>query len=45
MNSVELRNLFQDIPQIMPFFRGVFAIDEIEELHLKIDEFVILNTE
>ncbi len=45
MRSSELKNAIAFFPEIQPYFRGIFAIDEISELRLREDEFAIINTE
>ncbi len=45
MKSSDLRETIGKIPQLRRFFRGIFAIDETDDIFLEEDEFVIINTE
>ncbi len=45
MKSSEIRSLLLEVPQVIPFFRGICAIDELADFTLKEDEFLVVNTE
>ncbi len=45
MKSSEISSLLEEVPQVLPFFRGICAIDELATVQLKEDDFLIVNTE
>ena len=45
MRASELRDFLSGFPEVLQFFFGIVAIDELENIHLKEDQFAIINTE
>lgn len=44
MNSIQIENFFQKLPLLKKHFRGIFALNYLENIKLKQNEFCILNT-